>query len=97
MTADEYSQQQQERAKQFAPPAPISEQEFVYRATFYDLPTLRLASIRYSPARGRNHGQVLQRFLDHLRNPHINRGDDLATALGHIEATQRWMAERGVQ
>lgn len=29
MTADEYSQQQQERAKQFAPPEPISEQEFV--------------------------------------------------------------------
>lgn len=94
MTADEYSQQQQERAKQFAPPAPISEQEFVYRATFYDLPTLRQASMRYSPARGRNHGQVLSRYLEHLRNPHVNHGDDLATALGHIEATRRRMEER---
>lgn len=91
MTADEYSQQQRKQAEQFAPPEPISEQEFVYRATFYPLPVIRQASVRYSPARGHNYGQVLQRFLDHLRNPHVNQGDDLRIALGHIEATSRRM------
>ena len=92
-TEDQYAEQQRQQALTFAPPAPITEPEFVYRATFYPLPVLRQASMRYSPARGRNHGQVLSRFLEVLRNPNVNRGDDLAAALGHIEATCRRMME----
>lgn len=91
-TKEQYAETQRQEAQLLAPPAPLTEQEFVYRATFYDLPTLRQASMRYGKsARGRNHGQMLQRYLEVLHNPNVNLGDDLALALGHIEATRRRM------
>jgi hypothetical protein len=97
MTSDEFTALQRARAEQYAPAEAISEQEFVSLAGCYPLDVLRQASMRYSPARGRNHKQVLARFTAFLENEHINCGDDFRIALGHIEATYRWMAERGVQ
>lgn len=91
-----FDQRQREVALEFAPPEEISEKEFVYRASFYALPTIRLASMRYGAARGRTYGQVMARFVEHLRNPHLNRGDDFRVALGHIEATRRREQELGL-
>jgi hypothetical protein len=95
-TKKQYEAKERAAALIFAPPAPISEQEFVYQATSYPLPVIRQASVRYGPARGRTYNQVLQRFLDHLRNPNLNQGDDLSLALGHITATYEWMREGGL-
>lgn len=98
MTADEYRQIERARASEFAPPEDISQQEFVYRASFYPLPVLRLAAMRYISARGRSYSQVLATLVERLNNPHANRDSDTyAVALGHIEATRRQMAERGMQ
>ena len=91
-----YQERQRARAESYAPPAPVGEAEFVYQASFYPLPTLRLASMRYASARGRNHGQVLARFVEVLKNPNVNRGDDFRIALGHIMATYESDAQRGV-
>lgn len=97
MTAAEFQQQQRERAERYAPPATVNEPDFLYQASFYPLPVLRHASMRYDQgARGRNHKQVLHRFVEILSNPHVNRGDDYRIALGHIMATYEWMRERGI-
>jgi hypothetical protein len=95
-TKKQYEAKERKTALTFAPPAPISEQEFVYQATFYPLSVLRCASMRYSGARGRSHKQVLSRFVSILSNPHVNRGDDYRIALGHIMATYEWMREEGL-
>lgn len=93
---DGYIIRQGQRAREFAPPEKVSREEFMYRASFYDLPTLRLASMRYIAARGRSYETVLSRFADAVANPHVNRGDDYRLALGHIEATRRQeMAREG--
>ena len=97
MTDLEYQCQQRERAESYAPPVgEMTEPEFIYQASFYPLPVLRHASMRYISARGRNHKQVLHRFVEILSNPHVNRGDDYRLALGHIMATYEWMRERGL-
>lgn len=93
-----YYARQREKALELAPPDPIDKAEFIRRAERYPLPVLRQAAIsRYSSARGRTYEQVLARLAEHLSNPHINRGDDYRLALGHIEATRRWMDERGLR
>lgn len=97
MTADQYTAQQQQQARCCAPEEAIDRAEFIYRASFYPIDVLRQASVRYSPARGRRFAQVLENFALHLENEHVNRGDDFRLALGHIEATYRWMVERGLQ
>jgi hypothetical protein len=97
MTDLEYQCQQRERAESYAPPVgEMTEAEFLYEASFYPLPTLRLASMRYISARGRNHKQVLRRYVENLRNPNVNRGDDFRVALGHIMATYESERKRTV-
>lgn len=86
---DSYIARQGQQAADLAPEKPISRAEFILRASYYDLPTLRLASMRYLAARGRSYGVVLARFADAVANPHVNHGDDYRLALGHIEATRR--------
>ena len=96
MTADQYIAAQRAQAEQLAPAEAIDRDQFIYRASFYTLPTLRQASVRYISARGRNHKQVLSRFVEILSNPNVNRGDDYRLALGHIEATRRQMEANGL-
>ena len=96
MTADQYAAKQGREARVYAQPEAIDEAEFIYRLSFYPLPVIRQASVRYSPARGRQRSQVIARFVEPLGNPHVYQGDDYRLALGHVEATWRWMEANGL-
>lgn len=87
-TKSQYEQLERERAETLAPSGEISEDTFRATLRTYPLSTVRLASMRYSSCRG-SWEKVIDRFVEVLNNPNVNRGDDYRIALGHVEDTFR--------
>lgn len=94
-TEKQWQQRQRQQAEALAPAGPVSEADFRRALRAYPLPVIRLAAIRYSSARGRSYGVVIDRFVTVLKNPFVNQGDDYRIALGHVEDTRRYLAEIG--
>jgi hypothetical protein len=97
MTADQYADKQAGEARVYAPAEEIDEAEFRYSLSFYPLDVIRQAAVRYSAPRGRSRGKAIGSFVDAIANPHLNHGESFRLALGHVEATRRWMVDRGLQ
>lgn len=95
-TEDQWQQRQRIRAEELAPAGPVSEADFRHALKAYPLPVIRLASTRYTVARGRGYDVVIDKFVQILNNPYVNRGDDYRVALGHIEATYRERSRWGI-
>lgn len=65
------------------------------RLASYPLPAVRMASRRWSCTGKRSRQAVIAEIVEALSNPHVNQGDDLPTALGHVEASRRWLERYG--
>lgn len=87
-TLNGYRTRQRARAETYAPDAEIDEKAFRDALRSYPLKIVRHASMRYSPCRG-SWDKVIDRFVEVINNPNVNRGDDYRIALGHVEATFR--------
>ena len=61
----------------------------------YPLPALRLASQRWSCTGKRNKSAVIAEILEVLENPSVNCGDSYHAAVGHVEASRRWLVRYG--
>lgn len=94
-TEKQWQQRQRQQAEALAPAGPVSEVEFRRALRANPLSVVRLAAIRYSGARGHSYALVIDRFVEVLQNPYVNHGDDYRIALGHVEATRRYLAGIG--
>ena len=61
----------------------------------YPLPALRLASRRWSCTGKRSKPAVIAEILKMLENPNVNYGDGYRAAVGHVEASRRWLVRYG--
>lgn len=73
----------------------LTPEQIKSRMAAYPLQAVRLASVRWSCTGKRSRQAVITEVLQNLQNPHVNHGDDLATALGHIEDKCRWLERYG--
>ncbi len=61
----------------------------------YPLTALRLASQRWSCTGKRSKPAVIAEILEMLENPNANCGDNYRAAVGHVEASRRWLVRYG--
>ena len=61
----------------------------------YPLPALRLASRRWACTGKRSKPAVIAEILEMLENPNVNCGDSYRAAVGHVEASRRWLVRHG--
>jgi len=87
-------ERQRQRSAQFLPDGELTEEEFRAALFPFSRDTLRHASNRWLICRGRTREIVLERLIEVLKNPNVNRGESFAVALSIVRA-QHAAEQRG--